>query len=39
MSQEGVLGLRGSDLRQGDCLDVMKHIPAASVDMVLVDPP
>lgn len=27
------------DLRQGDCLEVMKDIPDGSVDMVLADPP
>lgn len=27
------------NLRQGDCLEVMKDIPAGSVDMVLTDPP
>ena len=27
------------DLRQGDCLEVMKDIPDGSVDMVLTDPP
>ena len=27
------------ELIQGDCLDVMKSIPAGSVDMVLTDPP
>lgn len=27
------------DLRQGDCLEVMKSIPDDSVDMVLADPP
>lgn len=27
------------DLRQGDCLELMREIPDASVDMVLTDPP
>lgn len=27
------------DLRNGDCLEVMKEIPDGSVDMVLTDPP
>ena len=27
------------DLRQGDCLEVMKDIPDGSVDLVLTDPP
>lgn len=27
------------DLRQGDCLEIMKSIPDQSVDMVLTDPP
>lgn len=27
------------DLRQGDCLEIMKEIPDKSVDMVLTDPP
>ena len=27
------------DLRQGDCLEVMKSIPTGSVDLVLTDPP
>ena len=27
------------DLRQGDCLELMKSIPAGSVDMILTDPP
>lgn len=27
------------DLRQGDCLDLMKDIPDGSVDMVMADPP
>ena len=26
-------------LGQGDCLELMKHIPDGSVDMVLTDPP
>ncbi len=26
-------------LVHGDCLDVMKNIPSASVDLVLCDPP
>lgn len=27
------------DLRMGDCMEVMKHIPSGTVDMVLCDPP
>ena len=27
------------DLRQGDCLELMKEIPDESVDMILTDPP
>ena len=27
------------DLRQGDCLELMKDIPDGSIDMVLTDPP
>ena len=27
------------DLRQGDCLELMKEIPDKSIDMILVDPP
>ena len=27
------------DLRQGDCLELMKDIPDKSVDMILTDPP
>lgn len=27
------------DIRLGDCIDVMRNIPTASVDMILVDPP
>lgn len=27
------------DLRHGDCLEVMKQLPAGSVDLVLTDPP
>ena len=27
------------DLKHGDCLELMKDIPDASVDMVLTDPP
>ena len=27
------------DLRQGDCLELMKDIPDKSIDMILVDPP
>lgn len=26
-------------LYQGDCLEVMKHLPEGSVDLVLTDPP
>ena len=28
-----------SDLRHGDCLDLMKDIPDGSIDMVMADPP
>ena len=27
------------DLRQGDCLELMKSIPDGSIDMILTDPP
>ena len=27
------------DLRQGDCLEIMKDIPDNSIDLVLTDPP
>ena len=27
------------DLRQGDCLELMKDIPDKSVDLVVTDPP
>ena len=27
------------DLRQGDCLEVMKSIPDGSVDCAVIDPP
>ena len=27
------------DLRQGDCLELMKDMPDNSIDMILVDPP
>ena len=27
------------DLRQGDCLEVMKEIPDKSVDLIVTDPP
>ena len=27
------------DLRQGDCLELMKDIPDGSIDMILTDPP
>ena len=27
------------DLRNGDCLEVMKDIPDGSIDLVLTDPP
>ena len=39
MSKQGDTGLHGFDLLQGDCLEVMKIIPDASVDMILADPP
>ena len=32
-------GQSNIDLRQGDCLEVMKSIPDGSVDMILTDPP
>ena len=28
-----------TDLRHGDCLELMKNIPNKSVDMVIIDPP
>ena len=27
------------DLRKGDCLEVMKSIPNASIDAIITDPP
>lgn len=27
------------DLRQGDCLEIMKDIPNESVDLIITDPP
>lgn len=27
------------DLRQGDCLELLKEIPGGSVDLILTDPP
>lgn len=27
------------DLRQGDCLEIMKEIPEGSIDMILADLP
>ena len=27
------------DLRQGDCLEVMKELPSGSIDLVVTDPP
>ena len=27
------------DLRQGDCLEVMKDIPDKSIDLIVTDPP
>lgn len=27
------------DLRQGDCLEIMKDIPDKSVDLLITDPP
>lgn len=27
------------DLKQGDCLELMKDIPDKSVDLVVIDPP
>ena len=32
-------GGRMIDLRQGDCLEVMKDIPDSSIDLILTDPP
>ena len=29
----------GGEIHQGDCLDIMKNIPDASVDMILCDLP
>lgn len=31
--------MAGLDLRHGDCLDLLRDIPDASVDCVLTDPP
>lgn len=33
------MGVDMIDLRQGDCLEVMKSLPTGSVDLVLTDPP
>lgn len=33
------MGVDMIDLRQGDCLEVMKSIPTGSVDLILTDPP
>ncbi len=27
------------DLRQGDCLEIMRDIPGGSIDMIMTDPP
>ena len=27
------------DLRQGDCLEIMKDIPDSSIDLIVTDPP
>lgn len=27
------------DLRQGDCLEIMKDLPDKSIDLVVTDPP
>ena len=27
------------DLRQGDCLELMKDIPDKSIDLIVTDPP
>ena len=27
------------DLKQGDCLEVMKDIPNKSIDLIVTDPP
>ena len=27
------------DLRQGDCLEVMKDIPDKTIDLIVTDPP
>lgn len=39
MKHIGDSGLQGLQLFNGDCLEVMKHIPDGSVDMILADPP
>lgn len=31
--------MAGLDLRHGDCLDLLRELPDASVDCVLTDPP
>ena len=31
--------MAGLDLRHGDCLDLLRDIPDASVDCILTDPP
>ena len=37
--KQGDLGQLGISLHHGDCLEVMKIIPDASVDLILADPP
>lgn len=41
LNLKGEEGLSRSDyvLGRGDCLELMKNIPDASVDMILTDPP
>ena len=34
-----VFGEPGAMIYLADCVDLMKHMPAASVDMIFADPP
>jgi DNA modification methylase len=36
---KGDLGLSEINLMQGDCIELMKSLPAGSVDFILTDPP
>ena len=39
MLTEGLDEQSNIDLRQGDCLELMKDIPDGSIDLILTDPP